>query len=117
MLIVLIIMGITMSMVAPKMIGAYEKIQAGSEVKLAGEILRNVGVAAFLSQTPRSVKVQQSEIVLLPSERKYSFKRLIFPTNAEIKYNRRGFPDKDRVTAQVAGRSVEICFGSQLRPE
>jgi prepilin-type N-terminal cleavage/methylation domain-containing protein len=113
-LMVLTIATIAISIVAPNLLRTYGKIQAQSEIKMLTETLKNVGLTAFLSQSPQSVVLSDAQMVILPSRNVVHFSRLVFPENVRIDFNIKGLPNQNQVAVQAGDRIQEISFKTHI---
>lgn len=113
-LIVLAIVTIAITIVAPNLMRTYEKVQVQAEIKMMTETLKDVGLKAFLSQTPQSVVMKGRDMVILPSKNTVHFSKFVFPHDEEICFNTKGAPNQTRVHIQSNDQLQEVPFKTCL---
>lgn len=109
-LVVLMVVMLGVSIVTPDLFRIYERIEAQSEEKMVREILKNIGLTAFASQTPQKVSMSGNELAVMPEKalesqkKSWAFKRLTFPGSTEIHFNSRGVPDQEQIEIEAGGQ-------------
>ncbi len=113
-LVVLMVVMLGVSIVTPDLFRIYERVEAQSEEKMVREILKNIGLTAFASQTPQKVSMSGNELavmseqVLAPKKNSWAFKRLTFTGSTEIHFNRQGFPDQNQIELEAGGEKHTV---------
>lgn len=108
---VLIIVALGVSLVAPSLINAYEGIKAAAEEQRLNDILEAVTMKSFLRQTPYSLNFQGNRMTIEGSDVVTNFDYIVFsPTT--IRFNGNGFADTKILKYVVREKEKELNVGS-----
>ncbi len=101
-LIVLVILGLGVSLVGPRMFATYEKVQSSVEEQKLTLILESVSMKAFLRRTPFTIEFHDNILQIKGQHARINFKLICFPRES-ITYNRNGFSNTEKITYVVRG--------------
>ena len=102
-LVVMVIAAAGISLVAPRLIGTYEKIRAYSEEQKLLDIIEAVRMRSFLRQVPQAIELKDNGLGLKNKDVRVGFEYISFP-EATITFNGNGFPDTHALRYLVQGR-------------
>lgn len=102
-LVVMVIAAAGISLVAPRLIGTYEKIRVYSEEQKLLDIIEAVSIRSFLRQVPQTITFKDKGLGLKNKDVKVEFEYIGFP-EASITFNGNGFPDTHALRYLVQGR-------------
>lgn len=110
---VMIIVGISSSLVAPNMFASYEKIKSYAEEKKLAALITSVRYRAFFRQVPQVVHCAENVLSLNENEFRFEFNYLNFPETS-ITFNGHGFADQSVLVYQIRDQMSELrCDGEQ----
>ena len=101
-LIVLIIIGLGVSLVGPRMFVAYEKVRSSIEEQKLTMMLESVSMKAFLRRTPFTIEFHDHLLQVKGEDARIDFKLIHFPRES-ISYNRNGFSNTEKIPYFVRG--------------
>lgn len=110
---VMVIVGLSATVVGPGMFASYEKIKSFSEEKKLAALINSVSYRAFFRQVPQVVHCTDNILTLNDNEFRFEFNYLIFPETV-ITFNGHGFADQAVLAYQSRGQVSQLpCNGEQ----
>ena len=101
-MVVMMIAGAAIGLVAPKLIGAYDKIRAAAEEQKLIDIIETVKMRSFIRQIPYTIEFADNGLKVGDENNEISFAFIRFQP-AAITFNGNGFPDADGLKYSVRG--------------
>ena len=109
-LVVLIIVALSVSLVAPSLINAYEGMKGAAEEQRLVSILDAVKMKSFLRQTAYSLHFEENRLTIKENDIITEFDYIIFPVTT-IRFNANGFADVKILKYVIRDKEKELNVG------
>ncbi|OPX18845.1 MAG: hypothetical protein BZ151_12400 [Desulfobacca sp. 4484_104] len=108
-LLVMLIVGITVSLTSPRLFSAYEKIRAAAEEQKLRQVVGSLQMKAFLRQVEYTVQLADRRLSVARNDEKtlFTFTYISFPA-ASITFNANGFASATVIRYFAAGREKTL---------